>query len=141
MVLSCFLSSLCLVCGQEARPKLLPFSSSHLPGRWKAAVLALHALLQASAAEDQRAMQAPEQLFPGQPAGEGAVQPAQQRQPLQQVTCTGRGHRGCLAAPCSSAALPKGTGRGAGGSGPWGWVLALPVVLAKSGFSNPAVLE
>lgn len=60
------------------------------PGGWKAALLVMHTVLQTGPTEDQRAVQAPEQLLPSQPAREGAVQQAEQRQPLQQVACTGR---------------------------------------------------
>lgn len=46
----------------------------------------MHAVVQACPSEDQRAEEAPEQLFSRQPSGEGAVQPPEWRQPLQQVT-------------------------------------------------------
>lgn len=53
-----------------------------LPGRWETAVLAVHTLIQTGPSEDQRAEEAPEQLFPCQPPGEGAVQSIEQWQPL-----------------------------------------------------------
>lgn len=56
--------------------------SSYLPGRWEIAVLAVHTLIQTGPSEDQRAEEAPEQLFPCQPPGEGAVQSTEWWQPL-----------------------------------------------------------
>ena len=67
--------------GSKTKTSLL-LCLSHLPGGRKAAMLVMHTILQTGPTEDQRAVQAPEQLFPGKPAGEGTVQSAQQWQPL-----------------------------------------------------------
>lgn len=56
--------------------------SPRLSGRREIAVLAVHTFIQAGPSEDQRAEEAPKQLFPCQPPGEGAVQSVEWWQPL-----------------------------------------------------------
>lgn len=84
MVLAARAQSSLRALGLSADLTPLHFVSS--PGGWEAPVLAVHTVVQARPSEDQRAEEAPEQLFSRQPSGEGAVQPPEWWQSLQQVT-------------------------------------------------------